>query len=153
AFREHLNEVERQHIPIHGYGTLNFSRCLVKACENYVFSESDDKLRLEVEELALKIMQQPLEIIDGVAETLSYLSSRHSLYLVTKGHREEQSRKIEASGLSGYFQGVEIVMEKSIDTYLQLLERHGWEAPSTWMIGNSPRSDINPALGAGLSAV
>jgi putative hydrolase of the HAD superfamily len=153
AFREYLNEVERQHIPIHGYGTLNFSRCLVKACERYLVSDPDNKLRIEVEELALQIMKQPLEIIEGVAETLAYLSSRHSLYLVTKGHREEQSRKIESSGLGKYFQGVEIVSEKSIDTYLNLLEEHAWESSATWMIGNSPRSDINPALGAGLRAV
>ena len=153
AFREYLNEVERRHIPIHGYGTLNFSRCLVKACERYLVPDPGNKLRIEVEELALQIMKQPLEIIDGVAETLAYLSSRHSLCLVTKGHREEQSRKIESSGLGRYFQGVEIVSEKSIDTYLSLLEAHAWESSSTWMIGNSPRSDINPALGAGLSAV
>ena len=153
AFREHLNEVERQHIPIHGYGTVNFSRCLVTACESYLVSDPDNKLRVQVEELALQIMKQPLEILDGVGETLAYLSSRHSLYLLTKGHREEQARKIESSGLSRYFQGVEIVAEKTIDTYLHLLDRHRWESPSTWMIGNSPRSDINPALGAGINAV
>lgn len=153
AFREYLNEVERQHIPIYGYGTRNFSRCLVKACERYLVSDPDDKLRIEVEQLALQIMKQPLEIIEGVAETLAYLSSRHSLYLVTKGQREEQSRKIESSGLGRHFRGIEIVSEKSIDTYLNLLEGHGWESSSTWMIGNSPRSDINPALGAGLRAV
>jgi putative hydrolase of the HAD superfamily len=153
VFRDHLNDVERQHIPIHGYGTLNFSRCLVKACETYLVSDSDKTLRVQVEELALEIMQQPLEILDGVVETLAYLSSRHSLYLVTKGHRDEQTRKIESSGLSRYFDGIEIVAEKTVDTYLHLLARHRWESPSTWMIGNSPRSDINPALGAGLNAV
>jgi putative hydrolase of the HAD superfamily len=153
TFREYLNEVERQHIPIHGYGTLNFSRCLVKACERYLVSDPNNRLRIEVEKLALQIMKQPLEIIDGVEETLAYLSTRHSLYLVTKGHREEQARKIESSGLSRYFQAIEIVSEKTIDTYLKLLEAHAWESSSTWMIGNSPRSDINPALGAGLSAV
>jgi putative hydrolase of the HAD superfamily len=153
AFREYLNELERQHIPIYGYGTRNFSRCLVKACERYLVSDPENKFRIEVEQLALQIMKQPLEIIDGVDETLAYLSSRHSLFLVTKGHLEEQSCKIESSGLGRYFQGVEIVSEKSIDTYLSLLEGHAWESSCTWMIGNSPRSDINPALGAGLSAV
>ncbi len=81
------------------------------------------------------------------------LSSRHRLILVTKGDELEQLDKLSRSGLAHLFSAVEVLPEKHIDAYHSLLKRHGFEAASTWMIGNSPRSDINPALAAGLHAV
>jgi putative hydrolase of the HAD superfamily len=75
------------------------------------------------------------------------------LILVTKGALEEQSEKIERSGLKEYFAATEIVAEKHSEAYLALVKKHGLVRESTWMIGNSPRSDINPALAAGLHAV
>jgi len=98
-------------------------------------------------------MEHPMEIFQGVPETLAYLSSRHVLHLVTKGDPEEQSRKIRASALEGYFRSIEILPEKNTRIYTTILTRHGWEGSSSWMIGNSPRSDINPALAAGMNAV
>lgn len=86
-------------------------------------------------------------------ETLEYLARRHCLYLVTKGDPDEQTRKIESSGLAKHFQEVEILSEKNPESYCKLLDRHAWDPTSTWMIGNSPRSDINPAISAGLRAV
>jgi putative hydrolase of the HAD superfamily len=75
------------------------------------------------------------------------------LYLVTKGDLQEQERKISDSNLRGYFLGVEILAEKNSQAYSMLLERLRLNPIRTWMIGNSPRSDINPALAAGMSAV
>jgi putative hydrolase of the HAD superfamily len=72
---------------------------------------------------------------------------------VTKGALEEQSGKIERSKLKEYFAATEIVAEKNAAAYLALVEKHALTRESTWMIGNSPRSDINPALAAGLHAV
>jgi putative hydrolase of the HAD superfamily len=88
-----------------------------------------------------------------VAETLPYLASRHHLILTTKGNPDEQTLKLSESGLSGHFKHVEILREKNVDAYLALRNRHQLDAQKTWMIGNSPRSDINPALAAGLHAV
>jgi len=75
------------------------------------------------------------------------------LILVTKGALEEQSGKVERSGLKKYFAATEIVAEKNSEVYHALVEKHELMRGSTWMIGNSPRSDINPALAAGLHAV
>ena len=106
-----------------------------------------------VRELGLSIMNHPMEILDGVPDTLEYLSVRHRLYLVTKGNPDEQSRKFKASGLGAYFYGVEILSEKNTVTFHELVQKHSWEQDITWMIGNSPRSDINPAISAGIRAV
>jgi len=152
-FRNHLDDLEREHIATHGYGTLNFTRSLVQAFRESLPPDADPSLVRQVEKLGLGIMNRPLEIIAGVPETLRYLSSRHSLYLVTKGDPQEQNRKVESSGLEIYFQAVEIVAEKDPSTYCALLRRHAWEPARTWMIGNSPRSDVNPAISAGLNAV
>jgi putative hydrolase of the HAD superfamily len=88
-----------------------------------------------------------------VQETLGYLSERHDLTLFTKGHAEEQRLKVDRSGLAGHFDRVVVTPEKDEAAYRRLLLRHGLEPERTWMIGNSPRSDVNPALAVGLRAV
>ena len=91
--------------------------------------------------------------MEGVAETLSELGQRHRLILVTKGNHEEQHDKLERSGLRGHFTAVEVPSEKDEGMYRALAARHALDPATTWMIGNSPRSDVNPALAAGLNAV
>jgi putative hydrolase of the HAD superfamily len=153
VFRQRLNETERSHIPIHGYGTANFTRSLLETFESFLPPGTDPAPLSKVSDLAVSIMYHPLEIIEGVKETLEYLALRHTLVVVTKGNIEEQSAKIEASGLKRYFKGIEILQEKTTSIFLQLLATHRWLPAMTWMIGNSPRSDINPALAAGMKAV
>ncbi|QIK09595.1 HAD family hydrolase [Streptomyces sp. ID38640] len=94
-----------------------------------------------------------VELIPGVAETLAELARRHELLLLTKGDTEEQERKVAASGLTRHFRGVHIVAEKNIATYEELKRAYDLVPGSTWMIGNSPKSDILPARSAGLNAV
>ena len=104
------------------------------------------------------IAEQEIELLPGVAETLAELSARHRLILMTKGNHAEQADKLSRSGLAGYFSAVEIVAEKDPPAYREVIRRHestraGSAPHSYWMIGNSPKSDINPALAAGLNAV
>lgn len=153
SFRLHLNEKEREHIPIYGYGTFNFTRSLVEAFNDFLPDDADESLKKKVERTALGIMNHPLELLEGIPETLSYLSGRHVLFLVTKGDPGEQMRKIEVSSLRRYFEGIEILLEKNDTVFRGLLDKHGWNPDKTWMIGNSPRSDINPAISAGMNAV
>jgi len=88
-----------------------------------------------------------------VPETLQYLGERHHLIMMTKGNPTEQSGKVERSGLKEYFSAVEIVSEKDESTYRAAIAKYALTADDTWMVGNSPKSDINPALAAGLHAV
>ena len=57
------------------------------------------------------------------------------------------------SGLKDYFSVVEIVAEKDVATYRTIIAKYDLSDDSTWMIGNSPKSDINPAIAAGIHAV
>lgn len=151
--REVLNEIESVNAKIHGYGSLNFGRNLQQAYRHLAEREiREDDLR-HVMSLAELILEQPVELIEGVEETLAYLMERHDLTIFTKGHPEEQRLKVDRSGVGRYFAHTAIVKEKDAPAYMRLVEERRLRKPETWMIGNSPKSDINPALEAGLNAV
>ena len=151
--REILDDVERECIITHGYGLQSFAHALVKTFERLAVDPLTPEMHDRINSFAHAIAEHPVEILPGVPDTLQYLSQRHRLILVTKGALVEQSGKIERSGLKEYFPAVEIVAEKDPDTYRSVVSKHGVAADSTWMVGNSPKSDINPALAAGLNAV
>jgi putative hydrolase of the HAD superfamily len=148
-----LDEIELVNIKTHGYGAQNFARNLCQCYERLVERDIDRNDLDRIMSLAVGIMSQPIEMIDGVPETLEYLSARHDLTLFTKGHPEEQKLKVDRSGLGIYFGHTAIVKEKDAPTYAQLVRERKLDPACTWMIGNSPKSDINPALDAGLNAV
>jgi putative hydrolase of the HAD superfamily len=151
--REVLDEIESESIRTHGYGSANFGRHLQICFERLAERHYNDLDLEKVMELARRILNQPLELIDGVETTLNYLAGRHQLTLFSKGHPEEQHMKIERSGLGGFFTECRIVKEKDAAAYRQIIEERRMDPASTWMVGNSPKSDINPALAAGLAAV
>src|SRR5262249_42839330 len=99
------------------------------------------------------IAEHPIEFRPQVLETIEYLAARHRLILMTKGAIVEQSGKVERSGLKKHFSAIEIVAEKDPPTYRSIVAKYQLDCSASWMIGNSPKSDINPALAAGLNAV
>lgn len=151
--RDVLNEIELVNAKVHGYGSKNFGRNLQQAYRHLAEREIRESDLEHVMSLAERILEQPLEVIEGVEETLAELAGRHELTLFTKGHPEEQRMKVDRSGLGRYFSHTAIVKEKDAPAYRRLVEARGFYPAETWMIGNSPRSDINPALEAGLNAV
>ena len=151
--REVLNDVERECIVTHGYGLHSFAHSLVRTFERLSVRPVTPELHAQIVGFTLTIENHPIEMLPEVPETLEYLAAQHRLILVTKGAVAEQSGKIKRSGLREYFEAAEIVAEKNSGTYRTLLEKHELAGESTWMIGNSPKSDINPALAAGLNAV
>jgi putative hydrolase of the HAD superfamily len=151
--RDVLNEIELVNSKIHGYGSINFGRNLQQAYQHLAEREIRAGDLKHVMSLAERILEQPIELIDGVEPTLAELARRHTLALFTKGHPDEQRMKVDRSGLGGYFSHAAIVKEKDSAAYRRLIGEQGFDAAASWMIGNSPKSDINPALEAGLGAV
>jgi putative hydrolase of the HAD superfamily len=148
-----LNDVERECIVKHGYGLHSFAHALVDTFERLGPKPVTAELHAQIHGFAQAIADHPTEFLPDVPETLAYLSARHHLILVTKGHLAEQTGKIERARVRKYFAAIEIVPEKDAAVYHSLMEKHDLTCHRTWMIGNSPRSDINPALSAGLHAV
>ena len=152
--REKLNQVERESVKTHGYGLQGFADALCKTFERLSVEPLTPQLRKQIHRFAFRIAENPVEIIPGIPETLAHLSRRnHHLILMTKGAPAEQASKIERSGLKEYFAAVEVVAEKNPASYHAVAEKYGLDPDVTWMVGNSPRSDVNPALEAGLNAV
>jgi putative hydrolase of the HAD superfamily len=151
--RKALNTIEKETIQTHGYGLPSFTRSLVVCYERLSSTPVTDEKRQRVRGFARAIAEQKIELMPNVTETLAELSTRHRLILMTKGNQAEQIGKLRRSGLSTYFSAVEIVPEKDPATYREVLHRHELAPQNSWMIGNSPKSDINPALAAGLNAI
>ena len=151
--REVLNDVERECIVTHGYGLHSFAHALVKTFERLSVRPVTTELQDQIRSFTHNISDRAMELLPDVPQTLEYLGGRHRLILMTKGAVAEQTGKIERSGLKEYFAATEIVAEKDLAAYEVLVEKHKLARESSWMIGNSPRSDINPALAAGLHAV
>jgi putative hydrolase of the HAD superfamily len=148
-----LDEIEVANARVHGYGSMNFGRNLRQCYQRLAERDVCEEDLRTVMSFAERILEQPMEVIKGVQETLEYLSTRHDLTLFTKGHAEEQKLKIDRSGLGIYFGHTAIVKEKDATAYRKLAAERGMDAARAWMIGNSPKSDVNPALEAGLNAV
>ncbi len=151
--REKLNEVERENTRAYGYGVSSFRRALVTCFERLSIEPVTPERHERIVSFAQSITDQEIELLPGVQETLPQLAERHRLILMTKGDPDEQSSKLLRSGLGEYFSAVEIPHEKNPEAYQSVCSRHALSSTTTWMIGNSPRSDINPALAAGLHAV
>jgi putative hydrolase of the HAD superfamily len=151
--REVLNDVERECIVTHGYGLHSFAYALGQTFERLCPVPVTPELHAQVRSFATTIENHAIEFLPEVPETLGYLRDRHRLILVTKGAHAEQSGKVERSRIKEYFRDVEIVAEKNPSAYSRIVEKYDLDRTSTWMVGNSPKSDINPALAAGLHAV
>lgn len=153
AMRARINQEERCVIAEYGYGLESFRLALSRAFQALKPERWNAAAESAVSELAAKIATEPIEFVPGALETLRYLAPRHRLVLMTKGDYAEQMRKVALSGIATLFQQVHVVAEKNEQAYRDRLPGLGAPPQACWMIGNSPKSDINPALAAGLNAV
>jgi putative hydrolase of the HAD superfamily len=153
TIRAILAEIEEANIVAHGYGSQVFLRsladCFSRLTERPVGPAEQERFAAFADAFG----HHQVELIPGVADVLDELGGRHDLYLVTKGKPDEQQRKIDASGLAHHFRAIEIVPVKEPPTYREIVDRRRLDRERTWMIGNSPRSDIIAARAAGLRAV
>jgi len=151
--RSLLTRWERRNIPLHGYGTRGFTRSMMDTLEEITGKPTSAADRERILSLGDNVRNMPIEYLPGVRETLPILKERHRLILFTKGDLNEQRDKVERGGASVYFHHVEITSEKNPEDYDRLVDGYSLEREETWMVGNSPRSDVNPALDVGLGAV
>jgi putative hydrolase of the HAD superfamily len=151
--RAALLDIEAANAATHGYGSEVFLRSLRDCFRHLNERPATEPEHAAIDALARPLLEHRVEPGPGVVETLGVLGSRHDLLLLTKGATEEQQRKIDASELAHHFLHIHIVAEKDVDTYRWLLQSGGLDPATSWMIGNSPRSDIVPARAAGMGAV
>jgi putative hydrolase of the HAD superfamily len=147
--KELLWETEQHNVKTTGYGSNAYSQSLHEVARAFQVTDMEPWIAQREQEL----FNHPIDLMPGVQDTLPLLHARNQVILVSKGVPDEQLGKLKRSGLASYFHKTEIVFEKDVATYRELLRVHQLQTESTWMIGNSPRSDINPAKAASLRTV
>jgi putative hydrolase of the HAD superfamily len=153
SIRATLHDIEAANSVAYGYGTKVFLRSLHDCFERLLEHPPNADERARIEGLAAPLLAHEIEPIADVEATLVELAQRHDLLMLTKGDEHEQQSKIVVSGLGDHFRRIVIVPEKTTEVYVQLVTDEQLDPQRTWMIGNSPKSDIGPALAAGLGAV
>jgi putative hydrolase of the HAD superfamily len=151
--REHLNACEHATIAKYGYGLESFRRSLTDCFEQLSDQPITPEHHARIVSFTHAIASSQIHLLPQVDTTLAELSRRHRCIMVTKGNLEEQTDKLERSGLRAFFTAVEVLAEKNAAAYRELIPRHALDPANTWMIGNSPKSDVNPSLAAGLNAI
>ena len=148
-----VRAAELELIKTHGYGREPYILALHRATDALVENGSIEALRAAIDKIGSYLVDRYCALLPGVEETVRELANRHRLILFTKGQRDEQMRKLMRCGLLSIFDRVETPREKDTDAYHRLIQDAELHPEASWMIGNSPRSDINPAIRAGLRAV
>lgn len=150
---ERLLAAERRNVLHYGYGSKAFTLSMIETAIEVTDRKVPADVIAELLEAGRDMLDHPVEPLPHVVDTLKAVAGDHTLVLITKGDLFDQERKVTASGLDVFFDAIEIVSEKTEETYRTLFARHGSGPGEAMMIGNSLKSDILPALDAGAFGV
>ena len=148
-----LHQTEMSNLSIYGYGIKGFALSMIEAALELSQHRITGSEIQQVLELGKQMLNTDVELLAGVAEVVAQLAETYPLMLITKGDLVHQETKIEQSGLKPHFRSIEIVADKTPQSYAALLARHHVEPSHFLMIGNSLRSDVLPVLAIGGQAV
>lgn len=150
---ERLDQTELQNLNRYGYGIKSFALSMIETAIQLTEGRISGSEIQEVMAIAWEMLMKPMEIFDGVQETIAALSGKYKLLLITKGDLFEQEAKIARSGIGDYFSAIEIVSEKNPPAYQTIINRYQINPASFLMIGNSLKSDVLPVLAIGGKAI
>jgi putative hydrolase of the HAD superfamily len=148
-----LLQNEIRNIPIYGYGIKGFMLSMIETALQVSDNQLDTTTLSKIIALGKEMLNQKIELLEGVEETLKSLYGKYKLVLATKGDLLDQERKLQRSGLEKYFHHIEIMSEKDEKGYQKLIKHLDIDVNDFLMIGNSPKSDILPVLKIGGHAI
>ncbi|MET3036734.1 HAD family hydrolase [Chryseobacterium sp. NRRL B-14859] len=149
---QELFKTEMQNLHLYGYGVKGFMLCMVETIGRVSDNTASIELVNKAIQLGQELLQKPIELLDGVTETLESLKGKYRLVVATKGDLLDQERKLKNSGLQDYFHHIEIMSDKKEYDYKKLLKHLDCQPENFLMLGNSIKSDILPVLEIGGSA-
>ena len=151
--RRRLDEIEVHNINVYGYGIKSFTLSMIETAIDLSDGKIEGPEIHQIIDISKEMLTNEVELFEHVEETLKRIRVNFDLMLITKGDQFEQERKIARSGISGYFRYIEIVGEKSRESYQAIITKY--EIPPTRfiMVGNSLRSDIQPVVAMGGRAI
>jgi len=150
---QELFRVEIQNLDLYGYGIKGYILSMIEAAMKISNNTISIEIIAKIIEYGKELLQKPIELLDGVEETLKALSGKYKLIVATKGDLKDQQSKLHRSGLGHYFHHIEVMADKQEVNYEKLLKRLEINADEFFMIGNSLKSDVLPVLEIGGHAV
>jgi putative hydrolase of the HAD superfamily len=150
--RDTLDTIQIRNLRLYGYGAKSFTLSMIETALEIGGERMPSDAVARILAAGRELLAHPVELLPGVEDTLDALAHRARLVLVTKGDLLHQETKLAASGLGERFSGIEIVSDKTADTFRRVFDRHGVTPDQALMAGDSMRSDILPALSAGAFA-
>ncbi len=153
SLSQQLFKTEIENLSLYGYGIKGYILSMIEAA----MTISNNTISLEIIEKIIQygkeLLEKPIELLDGVEETLESLKGRYKLIVATKGDLKDQQSKLHRSGLGPYFHHIEVMADKQEINYQKLLGRLEIKPEEFFMIGNSLKSDVLPVLAIGGHAV
>ena len=153
GLEQELFRVEIANLSLYGYGIKAYILSMIEAAMRISNNTISIDVIEKIIEYGKELLQKPIELLDGVDDTLKSLHGRYKLVVATKGDLLDQRRKLHNSGLGRYFHHIEVMSDKQEVDYLDLVKRLDIEPSEFFMIGNSLKSDVLPVLGIGGFAV
>lgn len=150
---QELFKIEIQNLPLYGYGIKGYILSMIEAAMKISDKTISITIVEKIIEYGKELLQKPIELLDGVEDTLKVLSTKYKLVVATKGDLKDQQRKLHDSGLGHYFHHIEVMSDKQEVDYQKLVKRLDIYASEFFMIGNSLKSDVLPVLAIGGHAV
>lgn len=150
---ERLNATEARNVHQYGYGIKGFVLSMIETAIELTEGRVTGAEIRQILDMGQEMFQAPVELLDGVEETVRTLSGEYPLMLLTKGDLFSQETKLARSRLGEHFSAIEIVSEKDPRTYRAVMARHNIAPGRFLMVGNSLRSDVLPVLEVGGMAV
>ena len=153
ATAKELFKTEMKNLNIYGYGVKGFMLSMIETILNITNHKAPNELIEKTILYGKELLEKPIELIEGINETLDYLKNKYTLVVATKGDLLDQERKLEKSGLEKYFHHIEIMSDKTAKQYQKLITHLNIKPHEFLMIGNSIKSDILPVIEVGGQAI
>jgi putative hydrolase of the HAD superfamily len=144
-----LMKTESRNIPLYGFGVKSFMLSMIETAVDISNGAVDAATIAKLISMGRDMLDHEVELLPHVEDTLKALHGDYKLLLITKGDLKHQERKVLASGLAHFFEGVDIVSDKTPETYAQIAHRHASTPQQMLMAGNSVKSDVLPMIAAG----
>ena len=148
-----LLKIEIENLGLYGYGIKGFVLSMIETAMTVTGNTISAETIGRIIDLGKQMLNQPIELLEGVEEVLKTLKSKYRLVVATKGDLLDQERKLKKSNLINYFHHVEIMSEKDDANYLKLIKHLDIHPAELLMVGNSLKSDVLPVLSIGGYAV
>ncbi len=148
-----LLKTELDNLPLYGYGVKGFVLSMVETALQVSDRTISAQAIAQILTLGKQLLDEPIELLDGVEDVLTALKDKYRLVVATKGDLLDQERKLRKSGLGHYFHHIEVMADKDEASYLKLMKHLDIQPDELLMIGNSLKSDVLPVLNAGGHAI